>query len=38
MSRFFARILAIAVLLGALLPGISEAGRSLNHNQTTLRG
>jgi TctA family transporter len=31
----------IAVLAGALLaflPGISEAGRSLNHNETLLRG
>jgi hypothetical protein len=37
MAKLFARILGIAMALGALLPGASEAGRSLNHNQTWLR-
>jgi hypothetical protein len=37
MAKLVARILGIATVLSALLPGVSEAGRSLNHSQTLLR-
>jgi len=38
MSKLSAVIFALAAALVSLLPGISEAGRSLNHNETLLRG
>jgi len=38
MSKLSAIIFALATALVSLLPGISEAGKSLNHNETLLRG
>jgi hypothetical protein len=31
-------VLAFVAALISMIPGICEAGRSLNHNQVTLRG
>jgi hypothetical protein len=38
MSKLSAIIVALAAVLVSLLPGICAAGRSLNHNETLLRG
>lgn len=37
MKKYFATIIAVALALVSLLPGISAARLSANHNQTLLR-
>ncbi len=37
-TKLIARFLALAAAVGMLFPSLSEAGRSLNHNQTRFRG
>jgi hypothetical protein len=38
MKKLPAIVLALAAALISMLPSVSEAGRSLNHNQATMRG
>lgn len=38
MKKIVLAVIALALALIPLFPGTSEAGRSLNHNQTRLRG
>jgi TctA family transporter len=38
MKKLFWTIFALATALVSLLPGVSEAGKNLNRNQTLLRG
>lgn len=37
MKKWIATCLALAALVAALLTRVSEAGRSLNHNDTLIR-
>lgn len=38
MKKLIAISIALAAALVSLLPGLGEAGRNLNHNETLLRG
>jgi hypothetical protein len=38
MRRLIASVIVLAAVLVALVPGISEAGKNLNHSQSLLRG
>jgi hypothetical protein len=38
MKKLFWAIVALVSAFASLLPGVSEAGRNLNHNNTLLRG
>jgi hypothetical protein len=38
MKKLFWAIVALTSAFVSLLPGVSEAGRYLNHNQALLRG